>query len=68
LEPNEILNYVRKRLIDNIGQDGGQDGMDGTVVRINKKTKEITYSSAYNTPILISEQSIIYLSTKRMAV
>lgn len=68
LEPHEILNYVRKRLIDNIGQDGGQDGMDGTLVRINKQSKEITYASAYNSPIVISQNSIIYLSSNRMAV
>jgi serine phosphatase RsbU (regulator of sigma subunit) len=68
LEPNEILNYVRKRLIDNIGQDGGQDGMDGTLIRLNKVSKKITYASAYNSPIVVSEKSIVYLSSNRMAV
>jgi serine phosphatase RsbU (regulator of sigma subunit) len=33
-KPNEILNYVRKRLIESIGSDGQQDGMDAILICI----------------------------------
>jgi serine phosphatase RsbU (regulator of sigma subunit) len=68
LEPNEILNYVRKRLIDNIGQEGGQDGMDGVLLRINKVKKEITYSAAFNAPIIVSNDSVYSLHSNRMSI
>jgi len=35
LEPNKILDYVRNRLIESIGNDGQQDGMDAVLVRID---------------------------------
>jgi serine phosphatase RsbU (regulator of sigma subunit) len=28
-EPHEVFNHTRKKLIENVSQEGGQDGMDG---------------------------------------
>ncbi|MBL7918441.1 MAG: tetratricopeptide repeat protein, partial [Bacteroidia bacterium] len=44
--PNEVFNYVRKRLIESISKDGQRDGFDGILVCFNKKDKTITYSAA----------------------
>ena len=67
-EPGEILNYVRKRLIKNISQDGGQDGMDGIVICLNKNTGEISYAAANNRPVLISNENFTELNCDRMPV
>ncbi len=64
--PNEVFDYVRKRLIENISQDGGQEGMDGILLRMDSKT--ITYAAANNSPILISNQKIIQLPSDKMPV
>lgn len=64
--PNEVFDYVRKRLIENISQDGGQEGMDGILLRIDSKT--ITYAAANNAPILVSNQNIIQLPSDKMPV
>ncbi len=64
--PNEVFDYVRKRLIENISQDGGQEGMDGILLRMD--SKNITYAAANNSPILISNQKIIELPSDKMPV
>ncbi len=33
-QPNEVFNHARKRLIENISQEGQQDGMDGVIIKI----------------------------------
>ncbi|MDP2386397.1 MAG: tetratricopeptide repeat protein [Bacteroidota bacterium] len=68
LEPNLILNFVRKRLITSISKDGQKDGFDGILLRINEDTKEITYAAANNAPILISGGVIQELGADRMPV
>jgi serine phosphatase RsbU (regulator of sigma subunit) len=69
-EPGKILNYVRERLISSISQDGAQDGMDGTLICLqtaeNKKT--ISYASANNFPLLISNGKLITLEADKMPV
>jgi len=66
--PNEIFNYVRKRLIDSISNQNQKDGMDGILVRFDRKTKKITYASANNAPVLISNNQINILEKDRMPV
>ncbi len=66
--PNEVLNYVRERLISSIGVDGQKDGMDCILLCINKTTKEITYSAANNAPVLISKGMLVELEKDRMSV
>ncbi len=69
-KPNEIFNYVRKRLTDSIGGDGQKDGMDAVLIciEISNDTKKITYAAANNEPILIKNSSIIKLAKDKMPV
>lgn len=70
-QPNEIFNYVRKRLVESIGSDGQKDGMDAILICIETsadQTKKITYAAANNEPILIKENSIIKLAKDKMPV
>jgi serine phosphatase RsbU (regulator of sigma subunit) len=66
--PNEILDYVRKRLIKNLSHEGGQDGMDGTVICFDKMKNTITYASAHNAPIMVRDKSIIELKADKMPI
>lgn len=67
IQPNEIFDHVRKRLIENISSDGAQDGMDGILFCFDKNKNEISYSAANNNPILISD-SLIELEADKMPV
>ncbi|MDP1800247.1 MAG: tetratricopeptide repeat protein [Bacteroidota bacterium] len=67
-EPHEVFNHVRKRLIENISQNGGQDGMDGILVCIDTLKNTITYSAANNSPILISANEAVELPKDKMPV
>jgi serine phosphatase RsbU (regulator of sigma subunit) len=58
-EPHEILNYVRKRLIKNLSHEGGQDGMDGTLICFDKINNTITYASAHNAPVIVRNNIMI---------
>ncbi|HRF99702.1 MAG TPA: SpoIIE family protein phosphatase [Bacteroidia bacterium] len=67
-QPNEILNYVRQRLINSIGSDGQKDGMDAILVCLDKNTNTVTYAAANNEPILIKQNQIIELPKDKMPV
>lgn len=67
-EPHEILNHVRKRLIQNISQEGGQDGMDGIVMCFDRILNTITYSSAHNAPVVIRNHQIIEYKADKMPI
>ena len=70
-QPNEIFNYVRKRLTESIGSDGQKDGMDAILICIETltdRTKKITYAAANNEPILIKDNTIIKLAKDKMPV
>jgi serine phosphatase RsbU (regulator of sigma subunit) len=69
--PNEVLNHVRTRLIENI--DGAQDGMDGILLKfkIPKSNEHISfmeYAAAHNAPILVRNSEIISLGKDKMPV
>ncbi|TAL60701.1 MAG: tetratricopeptide repeat protein [Bacteroidetes bacterium] len=66
--PNEIFNYVRKRLIQNISQDGAQDGMDGILVCFDKDNNSITYAAANNAPVLIGNNEPQHLDLDKMPI
>ncbi len=66
--PNEVFNYVRQKLIENISKEGQKDGFDGILLRLNKNTGEISYAAANNKPILISDNKLIELQGDRMPV
>jgi serine phosphatase RsbU (regulator of sigma subunit) len=66
--PNEILDYVRTRLESSVSQDGGKDGMDGTLLCFEEGSSVINYASAYNKPILVREGLVIDLPFDKMPV
>ena len=59
-------------MIENLSQDGGQDGMDAILLCIennsNSNKRTITYSAGNKTPILIRDNSIFELSKDKMPV
>lgn len=62
--PDQVLNHVRDRLIQNL--DGGQDGMDATLIKFNKN--KISYASSNNCPLLIRDKELIKLNADKMPV
>ena len=68
LEPGEILNFVRQRLIDTISNEGQKDGFDGIIMCLDLKNENITYAAANNAPILIRNNEITNLSCNKMPV
>lgn len=67
-EPGKIFDYVRDRLIETIGKDEQKDGFDGTLICIDLSSKKITYASAHNSPLLLSDGVINHLSCDKMPV
>jgi serine phosphatase RsbU (regulator of sigma subunit) len=70
-QPNEVFNHTRKKLIENISQEGGQDGMDGVLISLpvgGKGQAHMAYSGAYNTPLIVRDGNIIELNGDKMPV
>ncbi|MBK6832913.1 MAG: tetratricopeptide repeat protein [Bacteroidetes bacterium] len=68
LKPNEVLNYVRDRLIDNVSTEGQKDGFDGILLCIDKAANTITYAAAHNNPVLIENGIMKHLPADKMPV
>ncbi len=68
LQPNEIFNYVRERLVNSISREGQKDGFDGALFCIDTKRKKITYTAANVNPMIISNEGITELPSNRMPV
>jgi serine phosphatase RsbU (regulator of sigma subunit) len=68
VKPNEVFNYVRLRLIDNISKEGQKDGFDGALFCFNQDSGEITYTAANNKPVVVSTEGIRELESDRMPV
>ncbi|HXB11193.1 MAG TPA: SpoIIE family protein phosphatase, partial [Bacteroidia bacterium] len=66
IQPNEVFNHARKRLIENISQEGQQDGMDGVLIKLEKEA--LSYSAAYNAPIVVRNKEMIELNADKMPV
>lgn len=66
--PNEICGHVRNKLIESISQDGGQDGMDGVLVCIDKEKKKLSFTAAHNAPILIRKNTVIEFEADKMPI
>lgn len=69
---NDVLNFVRRVLIlglrpDESGQ-GGNDGMDCVLIKLNLKLRTLEYSGANNSIWLMREGKIISLDTDKMPV
>ena len=68
-KPNEILNYVRSRLIETISKEGQKDGMDCILIRLKSNNPfNIEYAAANNEPILLHNGEIIELAKDKMPV
>ncbi|MES2762830.1 MAG: SpoIIE family protein phosphatase [Bacteroidota bacterium] len=73
LEPHEVLNYVRKRLIESIGSEGQQDGMDAVLICMDNSlvtdgNRSFTYAAANNEPVLVRENEVVILPKDKMPV
>lgn len=68
LSPNEICGHVRTKLIETISQNGGQDGMDGVLVCIDKEKKKLSFAAAHNAPILIRKNTVIEFEADKMPI
>lgn len=68
LLPNEICGHVRNRLIESISQYGGQDGMDGVLVCLDKENKKLSFAAAHNAPILIRKNTLIEFEADKMPI
>lgn len=67
-DPGMILDFVRNRLIQNLDQDKHFDGMDGILLAMDLKTKEIQYAGANNGPVIIRNNEVIELPYDKMPV
>jgi serine phosphatase RsbU (regulator of sigma subunit)/Tfp pilus assembly protein PilF len=66
--PDEVLNYVRERLMNSISKEGQQDGLDGLLVCFNTSDKTVTYAAANCCPVLVSGGVVSELPYDRMPV
>lgn len=64
--PNEVFDYVRQSLVQNLSQDGQKDGMDGVLLSFSGN--KLVYSAANNAPVLISSKKTIELPKDKMPV
>ena len=67
-DPNQVFDYVRKRLIESITNENQKDGFDGILLRFNKSANTITYSASNNHPVVISNKIIQHLDCDKMPV
>lgn len=67
-KPNEVFDYVRERLIENVSREEQKDGFDGALLCINSSDKSITYTAANNKLILVDEATVEILPTDKMPV
>ena len=71
-EPHLILNRLREKIIEALGQKGTmsevKDGMDGSIISFDPKTKSLIYSGAFNPMYLIRRDRIIEFKGDRMTL
>lgn len=68
LNPNEVFNYTRKRLVSSISKDGQQDGFDGILLRFNSESRKYSYTAANNSPVIVSNGILTELAADKMPV
>ncbi len=69
--PNDIFNHTRSKLIENVSQEGGQDGMDGILICLpldDWNRYKMEYAVAYNNIIIIRDGKILELNGDKMPV
>ncbi|MBK6522442.1 MAG: SpoIIE family protein phosphatase [Sphingobacteriaceae bacterium] len=68
MEVDEVFNYARKKLIENLGKEGQKDGFDGILLCMDKAKNELTYAAANNSPVIISDGKLRKLPCCKMPV
>ncbi len=68
INPNDVFNYVREKLITSLSKDGQKDGFDGLLICLNKESNQITYAAANNKLILVRDGNLTELASDRMPV
>ena len=67
-EPGKIFDHVRKRLVESISHDGAKDGMDGVLFCFDETSRKLTYTAAYNYPVIIRNGELIKFAADKMPV
>lgn len=67
-QPDQVFNFIRTRLVENISGEGQKDGFDGILICLDRKNSSITYAAANNAPVMIREGKLIKLEADRMPV
>ncbi|MDF2438803.1 MAG: protein serine/threonine phosphatase [Bacteroidota bacterium] len=67
-QPDQVFNFVRTRLIDNVSGEGQKDGFDGILICLDKDRKKLSYAAANNAPVLIRNNELVRLEHDRMPV
>ncbi len=72
LHPNQILNYLREKVVVALSQSDGdeltKDGMDISLLMFDKQTLMLEYAGAYNPLVIIRDNQIISFDGDRMPV
>lgn len=72
VEPADILNATRKKIIRQLSNDGsltgGKDGMDCSIIALELKNKMLVYSAANNPIWIVRDKTLIALAADRMPV
>ncbi|MFN5183660.1 MAG: SpoIIE family protein phosphatase [Bacteroidota bacterium] len=68
LKPNQVFDFVRKKLTETISRDGQKDGFDGILLCIDTIDNSLCYAAANNSPVLVSNNNLIELPSDRMPV
>ena len=64
--PGKVLDHVRQRLITS--QGGGQDGMDGILLMLEKGATEVIYAAAHNPLLKVSDGVAITFEADKMPI
>lgn len=72
IDPADILNATRKKIIEHLADDGseegGKDGMDGNLICFDLSHKKLTYAAANNPVWVVREKELIALEADRMPI
>lgn len=67
VQPNEIFNYVRERLIESVSKEEHQDGMDGILMCFDDSS-HVNYAASNNGPVLVRDSQVQLLPKDKMPV
>lgn len=71
-EPSSIFNYTRNEIITRLKKDGsaegGKDGMDASLIVLNKEKTKLTYTAANNPVWILRKNEIIELEPDKMPI